>query len=129
PGAGWERSSPEERRRRSVYIHLKRSLTVPLLAAFDVADTDFTCPIRFATTQPTQALSMLNSDFLNQEAELFAKMLKEKAGDDPSQQVSFALEQVTQRPPAPAEIERGLQLLESLKTDFGQDGATALKNF
>ncbi len=40
PGAGWNQSTDEDRRRRSIYIHLKRSLTVPLLANFDVADTE-----------------------------------------------------------------------------------------
>ncbi len=54
PGAGWENSSPEDKARRSIYVHIKRSLPFPLLAAFDVADSDSPCPVRFATTQPTQ---------------------------------------------------------------------------
>src|SRR5262249_2477761 len=37
PGIGWRPSSPEEQARRSVYVHIKRSLAVPLLAAFDAA--------------------------------------------------------------------------------------------
>ena len=36
PGNGWGKSSPEEQARRSVYIHIKRSLLVPLLDAFDL---------------------------------------------------------------------------------------------
>src|SRR5206468_12730331 len=43
PGANWGRSSPEEQCRRSVYIFVKRSLPVPLIAAFDGPETDFTC--------------------------------------------------------------------------------------
>ncbi|HZP82023.1 MAG TPA: PSD1 and planctomycete cytochrome C domain-containing protein, partial [Chthonomonadaceae bacterium] len=35
PGAGWGQSPPEEQRRRSVYIHVKRSLITPILASFD----------------------------------------------------------------------------------------------
>src|SRR5205814_456914 len=65
PGAGWGKSSPEEQARRSVYIHVKRSLITPLLADFDFADTDSSCAARFATTQPTQALGMLNGEFLH----------------------------------------------------------------
>ncbi|WP_417849301.1 PSD1 and planctomycete cytochrome C domain-containing protein [Thalassoglobus sp.] len=129
PGAGWGKSSEEDRRRRSIYIHIKRSLAVPLLAAFDVADTDFTCPIRFATTQPTQALGMLNSSFLNEEGEEFARELKQEAGADASKQVQLALNRVMQRPPTQQEIDRGLKLLKSLENDFGQDKETALKNF
>lgn len=128
PGAGWEKSSEEDRRRRSIYIHIKRSLAVPLLASFDVADTDFTCPVRFATTQPTQALGMLNSDFLNQEATLFAEELQTGGGDLPTQ-IERALTQTLQRKPTSDEIERGLQLVAALQKDFGQSQTDALKNF
>ncbi|MCB9951087.1 MAG: PSD1 domain-containing protein [Planctomycetaceae bacterium] len=129
PGAGWGNSSPEDRNRRSVYIHIKRSLTVPLLASFDVADTDFTCPVRFATTQPTQALGMLNSTFLNEEAEAFSKFLKEQAGDKIDAQVAVALERVTQRKPTQQEIDWGLKLIGDLQSEHKQSPELALKNF
>lgn len=129
PGAGWHQSSDEDRRRRSIYIHLKRSLTVPLLANFDVADTDFTCPVRFATTQPTQALSMLNSDFLLEESQKLAKLLKESAGEDRSAQVATALRRALQREPQPQEIDRGVKLIGSLEKEFGQSPDNALKYF
>ncbi|MCA9046707.1 MAG: DUF1553 domain-containing protein, partial [Planctomycetaceae bacterium] len=129
PGAGWGNSSPEDRNRRSVYIHIKRSLTVPLLASFDVADTDFTCPVRFATTQPTQALGMLNSTFLNEEAEAFSKFLKEQAGDKIDAQVAVALERVTQRKPTQQEIDWGLKLIGDLQSEHNQSPELALKNF
>lgn len=129
PGQGWENSPPEQLRRRSVYIHIKRSLTVPLLAAFDSADTDFTCPVRFATTQPTQALGMLNSDFLNEQAEVFAQELQTESPNNLQQQVEIALERVTQRHATVQEVARGLALIESLKIDYNQDERLALKNF
>ncbi len=46
PGDGWGESSPEERCRRSVYIHVKRSLLPPLLTAFDFPDVDASCEAR-----------------------------------------------------------------------------------
>lgn len=129
PGAGWHQSSEEDRRRRSIYVHLKRSLTVPILANFDVADTDFTCPTRFATTQPTQALSMLNSVFLQQEAQRLSEYLKENAGNDRTAQVKLALRRALQREPQPKEVERGLKLIESLEKEFSQSPDQALKYF
>ena len=57
PGDGWGESSPEEAARRSVYIHVKRSLLTPLLTAFDFPDVDASCEARFVTTQPGQALA------------------------------------------------------------------------
>lgn len=129
PGSGWGNSSEDDRRRRSIYIHIKRSLTVPLLAAFDVADTDFTCPVRFSTTQPTQALGMLNSDFLNQQARIFAQELAEHADWSQQDKVAVVLQRVLQRPPTPQEVERGHMLVNSLQAEFEQDAATAMKNF
>ena len=78
PGSGWGKSSPEDRYRRSIYIHVKRSLIVPMMERFDAADVDSSCPVRFSTTQPTQALGMLNGDFLNDQAAAFAKYIKTK---------------------------------------------------
>ncbi len=129
PGHNWGRSSEDDSRRRSLYIHVKRSLQVPLLAAFDAADTDFTCPVRFATTQPTQALTLLNSDFLQQQAAAFAEYVQDEAGDEPRARIAFALRLVTQRPPTDTEIERGLELTESLQSDHGLAPDQSLKYF
>ncbi len=129
PGEGWEDSSEEDRRRRSIYIHLKRSLVVPILAAFDVADTDFTCPVRFATTQPTQALGMLNSEFINEQAEVFADYLRTQVGHDPREQVTLALRQTLQRDPTEVEVDRGLALMTSLRQDHGLSVPQSLHYF
>src|SRR6476619_6471586 len=84
PGEGWFESPPEEQSRRSIYVHIKRSLTMPLTQVYDSADTDASCPARFSTTQPTQALSMINSPFLNEQAAIFAREVRKQAGDDVS---------------------------------------------
>jgi mono/diheme cytochrome c family protein len=119
PGAGWGTSSAEDKVRRSIYIHVKRSLIDPLLESFDVADTDQTCPVRFVTTQPTQALGMMNSDFIQEQAQIFADYLKQSGGPELKEQVSLALSRVTQRPATEAEVEQGLALIASLQKDNG----------
>lgn len=129
PGQNWGNSSEEDRRRRSIYIHVKRSLSVPILSTNDSADTDNTCPVRFITTQPTQALGMLNSDFTNQQAKLFADSIRESNGGELKKQVATALEKVTQRSPTEKEVERGLNLIQALidKEDVSQE--TAFEQF
>jgi len=129
PGYGWNKSTPEEMARRSVYIHIKRSLTVPLLASFDAPDTDSSCPVRFATTQPTQALGMLNSTFLNEQAKLFADYVRQQAGDDPCAQVRLALKRVLQRDPTNTEVERGVRFLKAGRDSHRLAEAEALKSF
>lgn len=129
PGAGWGKSSPEEAARRSVYIHVKRSLVTPILASFDVADTDTSCPVRFATTQPTQALGMLNSEFLNEQAALFAKRVKSEAGRKLKKQVSHALAIATSRRPSDEEVKRGVKFIRRLQKTEGASAELALNQF
>ncbi len=126
PDSAWGRSSPEQAARRSIYVHVKRSLPEPLLAAFDRADTDSSCPVRFATVQPTQALSMVNGDFANLQAELFSQRLRREA-EGLRARVERGLELVTQRPARDADVARLLQLAADLQRDFGRTEEQALQ--
>ena len=125
PGAGWGKSSPEEQRRRSVYIFVKRSLVMPIIASFDGPETDFTCPTRFATTQPTQALGMLNSDWINEQARVFAGYLRREAGPSVPAQVRLALDRSLQRPATASEVQRGVRLIERLAKEQHADPLAA----
>jgi len=117
PGQGWGKSTPEDRNRRSIYIHVKRSLLDPLLESFDFADTDQSCPVRFATTQPTQALGLLNSEFMRQQAATFAELLKQES--TVAEQVRLGLLRTIQRPPTDDEIQTGIALMEQLQSKEG----------
>lgn len=129
PGAGWGNSSPEDRARRSIYIHSKRSLVVPMIASFDGADTDSSCPVRFHTTQPTQALGMLNSTFVMEQATVFSRYLQAEVGDDPAAQIRLALRRITQRPPSAEEVQRGVALVNVLREQYHVPPADALRYF
>lgn len=128
PGSNWGKSSPEDITRRSVYIHIKRSLPVPMMQSFDVADTDSSCSVRFNTVQPTQALGMINSEFVNSQAAIFAEFVKKNSSDRLSDQIEFALRQVLQRDPTKVEIQRGLQFTED-QTQLKTEKADPLKLF
>ncbi len=117
PGANWFTSAGDELNRRSIYIHSKRSLPVPMLANFDVADADTPCPVRFNTVQPTQALGMINSEFVHIQARAFADELRQLAPDNETRQVETALQRVLQRTPSAGEIERGTQFISALRAD------------
>ena len=129
PGDGWGKSPPDEQARRSVYIHVKRSLLTPVLESFDLAETDRSAPVRFVTVQPTQALGMVNGAFLNRQAEVFAQRLGREAGTDPEKQVRLALQLIASRPPTSIELKRGLDLIEGLRTADHQSADVALKYF
>src|SRR5262249_21226253 len=126
PGTGWKVSPPEEASRRSVYIHVKRSLLVPILAQFDQADTDASCPVRFTTTVATQALGLLNDDFSNEQAKLFAQRLQKEAKGLEAQ-VTRAIRLATGRVPGVDEVRKDVAFVESLRQQHGLSEAEALR--
>jgi hypothetical protein len=129
PGKGWGDSPKVEQARRSIYIHVKRSLLSPVLLSFDLAETDRSTPVRFATTQPTQALGMLNGSFFNEQARVLADRIRAEVGSQPQEQVRRALHRVTTRPPSDLEISRGVALLELLTSEEGLGATAALDAF
>ena len=115
--------------RSSVYVHVKRSLLVPFLLGFDLAETDRSTPVRFSTTQPTQALGMLNSDFLNDRAARLAEKVVQEVGTDSRRQVRRILSLVASRPPTELEVSRGLGLIDRLMHEDGLPFQVALSSF
>ncbi|MDC0261926.1 DUF1549 domain-containing protein [Planctomycetaceae bacterium] len=126
PGSGWGDSSPEERARRSVYIHIKRSLITPFLAEFDFCETDSSCADRFSTVQPTQALGMLNSEFVHERALVLADRLQRDHPDNLDAQIRHSIWLACQRPATEGDLERGRKLVKSLKSEHGLNDEQAL---
>ena len=129
PGAGWGKSSQEERNRRSAYIFVKRSLLTPMIERFDAASTDTSCAVRFATTQATQVLTTLNGEWINEQARVFAARLRKETGDSVASQVRRGLRLVTGRRPEDNEVERGVALIEDLRQEHGASAEEALDQF
>jgi hypothetical protein len=115
PGQGWPTSPAEEASRRSVYIHVKRSLLVPMLAQFDLADTDASCPVRFTTTVPTQALGMINGDFSNEQAAALAQRLTNETPEGLDAQVRRALRLTIGRVPSADEVAKDVAFVRDLQ--------------
>ena len=82
-GNGWGKSDESQRKRRSIYIFVKRTLGVPMMESFDMPVPDRPEPNRQTTTIAPQALIMLNSSFVDQRAIGFShRLLKETDGSD-----------------------------------------------
>jgi len=129
PGNGWGKSSPEDQARRSIYIHVKRSLIPPILANFDFPDTDTTCESRFITTQPAQALTLLNGDWINQQASLLATRVRSEAGESLDRQLAAAIRWCLGRSATEVELTRGRQLVEQLGSRGGLASDATLAGF
>jgi hypothetical protein len=126
PGEGWLTSPAEIANRRSIYVHIKRSLQVPILGQHDQADTDSSCPVRYTTTVPTQALGLLNGDFAHETATAFADRLRKESDNLPAQ-VRRAIRLTTGRVPNENEIKNDLAFIAELQTK--QTAAEALRTY
>jgi hypothetical protein len=105
--------------RRSVYVYAKRGLPYPMLHAFDLPDQNISFGARHVSTLPTQALILMNDEFVLRQAQLLADRLKREAGTDVARQITLAYQLALSRPPASQELATasGLVAAGSL-TDF-----------
>jgi mono/diheme cytochrome c family protein len=129
PNAAWGHSPPDEANRRSIYVFVKRSLQVPLLATHDQADTDSSCPVRYTTTVPTQALGMLNGEFTREQAQALARRLTREVPNDLTGQVRLAIRLTAGRLPTEAEVRDDLALIADLRQRFGASPQVALEQY
>jgi hypothetical protein len=129
PGSGWSKSSASDRARRSVYIHIKRSLVPPELSVFDFPDTDASCEARFLTTQAAQALGLLNGKFLQEQSQRFAKRVENVAGNDRRRRVETAIRLAYGRAATEADFKRADELMDELRVEHQLDEARQLKEF
>lgn len=106
-GLMWESNEAEEdARRRSIYIFQRRSLPLPMMAAFDATVFSESCERRSSTTTPLQALSMMNGYLVHEESDRLADRLAAEAGDQPEAQITRAFETILGRRPDAEELVR-----------------------
>lgn len=112
PRKVWPETKDRTPYRRALYIHAKRSIKLPILSAFDAPERDISCPSRFATIVPTQALTMLNSEFINDLSLTFSSQLSGTLDE----KISQAFQRATGRSIKNEELQNLLTLAEDLKT-------------
>jgi mono/diheme cytochrome c family protein len=125
----WPKSKPEEANRRTVYVAVKRSLQVPILVNHDQADTDNSCPVRYTTTVPTQALGLLNGEFANESAAAFATRLMKEEPDGVNKQIARGIRLTTGRVPVKSEVLKDAAFIQLLKDKHKLDDKAALTRY
>jgi hypothetical protein len=116
PGRGWDNSPTDEQHRRSVYIFVKRTLGVPLLETFDAASPDTSTAARNTTTIAPQALMLLNSTFMEEQANACAeRLMKEVTGSTPDAQVQRLFRLALARDPSAEELKIAVTYLERVR--------------
>lgn len=107
---------------RSVYLCYLRNSPPPDLAGFDLPDFTKVKGKREVSTVPGQALFLLNSPFVVEQAEHFGERLIGHASD-PEERVKFAYRQALSRDPAEGEISGALALVNLTLAERGSEKA------
>lgn len=107
--------------RRSIYLFVGRKVPVTMLHLFDQPIISVNCTRRGTSTLASQALDLLNSDFMIKQSELFAdRLIRESAPPnlgradwDPAASVSHAFRCAFARPPSSVELAEAVEFLKS----------------
>jgi mono/diheme cytochrome c family protein len=99
--------------RRMVYQFKPRSQPDPTFSAFDCPDAALVAPRRNVSTTALQALNLLNSRFVIQQATYFAGRLEAEAGLDAACQAERGFQLAFGREPSPSERTAAVALIES----------------
>jgi hypothetical protein len=102
--------------RRGIYLLNKRSVRLPLLTAFDQPDTITSCPVRPVSTHALQALTLFNSNFMQEVSNSFAERLEKSCSGRRTCQIDQAWQLALARRPRPQEAR--------LAREFFQSGGT-----
>jgi len=101
----------EENTRRTLYGFVDRQFLAPIYRVFDFPNPDMHSPQRFDTMVPQQALFLMNSPFLQEQAQALAARSATRA--QPEARVTRLYQLAYQRPPAPEEKERALDFVHN----------------
>ncbi|MCW5983287.1 MAG: DUF1553 domain-containing protein [Bryobacteraceae bacterium] len=119
----WRMTSEEPSTwRRSVYSYWKRGLKYPMFEVHDQPDLNVTCEKRNVTTVPTQALTLLNNEFvLIQARHLASRVLREGGGDDGRVRALYRI--ALSREPSPKESAGAQAFLRQQRDGYAAPGA------
>ncbi|MEZ6044125.1 MAG: PSD1 and planctomycete cytochrome C domain-containing protein [Planctomycetaceae bacterium] len=100
--------------RRSVYLMQQRLKRHPFLSLFDGADTNVSTAHRALTTVPTQALYLMNNEFVHEQAAAFQKRLFDRSETE-TLRIRDAFTISLARTPTPTEEDEALTFLNTYR--------------
>jgi hypothetical protein len=112
-GRGKPKSGPlDGDGRRSLYIQVRRNFLTPMFLAFDYPLPISTIGSRGTSTVPSQALILMNNEFVLAQAEKWAARVTREAGPANTARVELLFRQAFGRAPEKWEADESLQFLE-----------------
>ncbi len=104
-------ADPNDYSRRSLYLLNKRTIRLPILSNFDQPDEMSSCAARSTSTHALQALTLMNSSFMETQSAAFAKRLERECASNADCELRRAYKLTLARLPKPAETNLAKQFL------------------
>jgi hypothetical protein len=111
--------------RRSVYIYVKRQLLMPSMELFDAPTTTDSCALRMQSTVPTQALVLMNDEFVEDQARHLAQRASLAAGDESSRVIERMFLLALAHPPGPERLHQSLTFVKQREAQSDRSAALA----
>ena len=102
--------------RRSVYMPVVRNAIYDIFAGFDFGNASDSVGGRPSTVVPSQALLMMNSEFVETQAVAFARRTMAGPSADATGRIRAAFLEAYGRPATEQEVEDGLAFLDEMRT-------------
>ena len=99
--------------RRSIYVFMRRSMRVPFFEVFDVPDGMQSRGVRELTTVPTQALMLMNNQFVRDQASHFSNRIRKAVGNDNLKHIVERRIGCSSRSPTDEELSSSVELLST----------------
>ena len=107
--------------RRSLYVQVRRSRPLAVLETFDLPETTPNCPQRVSSNVAPQSLLLMNSAFLTEYAEHFARRVVDQAPDEVADRIDLAWQLAWGRKPDVDQRRAAVEFLNRQTELFGSD--------
>ena len=104
--------------RRSIYVQVRRTRPLSVLVPFDYPRMEPNCTLRSQSTDSTQSLMMVNSQFVVSRGEQLAARLMREAPHDLAAQIQRGWQLVYSAPCPPQALQAAQEFIEQQQTHF-----------
>jgi hypothetical protein len=106
--------------RRSVYIYVKRQLLMPMMELFDAPTTTDSCAERMQSVVPTQALVLMNDEFVEDHAGFLAQRAVAEAGENLSRAIERMQSLALAKPAGPERLKQAVAFVEAREAVYAK---------
>jgi hypothetical protein len=113
----------EQHWRRSVYIYTKRQLLMPMMELFDAPTTTDSCSVRLLSVVPTQALLLMNDEFVEDQAGYLAERAIADTKDNLTNNVEWMFVRTVSRVPNSDRLREAIDFVKSRELQSSRSAA------